>query len=279
MNFHNELFFVGLIPLVVAAAAAFALRRMRAPTRVVWSVGVGLGFVAGQCLLASRPGLAWALRSVLEPREASEWLPHAVLLAMGVTVVAAYAPRSWQSGILGLAALVSIGTPARLLAGPMAQQWSTLEKLCHLALLGAVVSLAWLLLASARDDAQPRLRQFLSVLIVAVSAVVISLSGSFALGRLGGILAAALGGAALAAPRGLTGAAGVVAISFCSLIFLGVFYAQLTPVSCALLMVSMIVAAGRLPEAVFSWPRWQQNALRMALSLPLLAAALAASLA
>jgi hypothetical protein len=218
------------------------------------------------------------LRLLVSPREASDWLPHAVLLALGVTILATYAPRRWQFGVIGLAALLAIGVPARLLAGPVAQKWSTLEKFSHLGLLAATLSLVWLLLAAAPEDELPRLRQVLLVLASVGAAIVTTLSGSFSLGRLCGVVAAALAGTALIAPRGLSGAAGVVTCSLGGLIILGVFYAELHPASAALLFLS-VAAAGRLPEPVSSWPAAQQAVLRVALCLVPLAIALAPSLA
>src|SRR3990172_7014209 len=160
----NELIYVAFVPLAVAAAAAFILRRMRSPPPVCWSTGVGLGYVVGQLVLSGRSGAAWAIQSLVSPREAGHWVPHAVLLALGMTILATYAPRRWRQGVVGLAALLTFGVPARLLAGHLAQQWSALEKISHLALLAATLALVWLLLAAARDDEFPRLRQTLLVL-------------------------------------------------------------------------------------------------------------------
>jgi hypothetical protein len=198
---------------------------------------------------------------------------------MGVTILAVYAPRRWRQPVLVLAALLAVGVPARLLAGHLAQQWSALEKASHLALLAATLALIWLLLASARDDELPRLRQVLLVIASLGAAIATTLSGSFTIGRLCGIVAAAVTGTALVTPRGLSGAAGVVTLSLGGLILCGVFYARLNSANATLLLLSIAAAAGRLPEVVSTWPDRPRAALRAALCLTPLAIALAACLA
>jgi hypothetical protein len=279
MSFIREALLAGVLPLLIAAAVALALRRMRVRAPACWAAGVGVAYVVGQIGLASRRGFARGLQTLLAPREASDWLPHAVLLAMGVAILAAYAPRAWRLGIVALSAALAIGLPLRLLAGHLAQQWSALEKISHLALLAATLGLVWLLLAAARDDDFPRLRQVLLVVAALGAAAAITLAGSFTLGRLCGVVAAALAGAALVAPRGVAGAAGVVAVSLGGLIILGLFYAQLHPAAAALLVVSIVAAAGRLPEALATWPPWQRAVLRTGLCVVPLTVALATNLA
>jgi hypothetical protein len=198
---------------------------------------------------------------------------------MGITILATYAPRVWRRWTVGLAAALAIGLPLRLLAGHLAQQWSMLEKISYLALLSATLGLVWLLLAAARDDDLPRLRQALLVLAAVGAAIVTTLSGSFTLGRLCGVAAAAVAGTALVSPRVLSGAAGVVTMSLGGLIILAAFYARLHPATAALLFGSLIAAAGRLPDLLSIRPTWQQAALRIAVCLVPMAIALTLSLA
>ena len=278
MSFANELLTLCLIPLAVSVALALLVRWLGGKPQVAWAAAVGVAFIAGNFALASRTSFARGIRALLAPSEAPDWLPHAVLLALGVTIFAAYAPRRWRLAAAALAGLLSIGVPARLLAGNLAQQWSGLEKLLHLALLGATLALAWLLLSAARDYELPRLRQILIVLVSLGAAVVTTLSGSFTFGRLCGVVAAALSGAALVSPRGLSGAAGVVIFSLGGIIILCVFYAGLHPAGAALLFASLAASAGRLPDLASNWPTWQQAALRTALCLLPLTIVLAASL-
>jgi hypothetical protein len=280
----SEVFFVVLIPFAAAAATAIAARRMRVAPPVVWASGVGLGYLTGQLSLeCRRGGAAQAFSALVRPHEAVDWLPLAVLLALGVTVLSAYAPRTWRRCPFVLAGLLAIGLPLRLLAGSVyvTIQWSASEKFAHFALLAATFALCWLLFSSARDDEQPRLRPALLITVAAGAALVIALSGVFVYGELCGAVAAALAGTCLALwlVPGLSGAAGVVTFSLGSLIVLGYFYAQLTPTNAALLFLALIFSGGRLPHLMPSQPPWQRAVLRAALCLVPLALAVAKSAA
>lgn len=302
----SELIYVAMAPLIVAAAIAFLCQRMRLPPRVAWGAGVGLGYVAGQLGLASRAGVARIITSLVRPHEAVDWLPHAVLLALGVTILATYAPRAWHRWIVVLTATLSIGLPLRLLAGSAyVTRWSALEKLSYLALLSATFGLTWLLLAAARDDEHPRLRPVLMIVVAAAAAVVVALSGVLVYGELCGVVAAALSGTGLVRALGATGfasvrlplslteslakpaahvrgvnaAAGVLTFSLGSLIVLSSFYAKLTPANAALLFLSLMIAGGRLPGFLSSWPSWQQVAIRAGVCLLPLTIALARAVA
>jgi hypothetical protein len=144
--------------------------------------------------------------------------------------------------------------------------------------LGATLALVWLLLATARDDELPRLRPLLLVIATVAAAIIITLAGSFSLGRLCGVVAAAITGASLFAARGLSGAAGVLAVSLGGLTLLAVYYAKLQPANAALVLVSVVAAAGRLPDALSDRPASQQIVFRAALCLAPLGVALATSL-
>lgn len=298
-NLANELLWIVTVPLVAAAAAAFVARRLRLRPQAAWAGGVGLGVVAGQLGLSSRAGFAAGLAALLRPHEARDWLPPAVLLAMSVTMLAVYAPRAWRRWIVALAALVTIGVPVRLLAGHVAQQWSAAEKLAHLTLLAAAIGLVWLLLATARDDEQPRVRAVLLVLVALGASFVIALSGSLEYGKLCGVAAAAVAGTAVchwlcqwfprhdgpalpepAAPGSdLAGAAGVITFSLGSVVLLGHFYAGLTAANAALLALSLVAAGGRLPAVAAEGPPWRHALIRTALCLVPLALALITAVA
>jgi hypothetical protein len=277
----TELIYVAIVPFAVAATAALIAWQMRFTPPVVWAVAVGLGYVAAQLALAGRAGAAGAFASLVAPREAVEWLPYAVLFALGLTILATYAPRTWRRLVIILAVMLSIGLPLRLLANSdYSVRWSLLEKLAYISLLSATLGLTWLVLAAARRTEQPRLRPLLLIAVAAGSAVVVALSGVFVYGELCGAVAAALAGAAVASRAWqLEGAAGVVTFSLGSLIVLSCFYAELTTSNAALLFLAMMMAAGRLPEHVSARPAWQQVALRTGLTLLPLAVALAQALA
>jgi hypothetical protein len=277
----RELLYVVVVPGVAATVTALACRWWRILPQVQWAAGVGLGYFVGQLGLKSRAGLARAFWSFAAPNEAVDWLPHSVLLVLGVTVFATYAPRAWRRPAYALAAMATIAAPLRLLAGSVyvAAEWSVLERVTHLVLLSATLGLVWLLLAIAHDDDQPLLRAALLVVVAAGSAATIALSASFAGAELCGVVATVLTGSwIVCTARGLSGAAGVVTMSLGSLIVLGHYYAELTLANAALLLIALIFAAGRLPHAVSTRQPWQQAAARAGLCLVPLAIALVGAL-
>ena len=304
-----------LITVAVAAAVAAAgtmlvATYLRARPRASWAISAALGYIAGHLAAQSHGGLATALLSVIKPHEARDWLPLAVLLAAGVTIFAAYAPRRWRPFVVGLAALLTLGVPLRLLAGSVyvEQNWSTIEKLAYLVLLAAVFGLVWLALATASHREPTRvLRPTLLAIFATGTALVLALSGSLGYGKLTVATAAAIAGTAITShaaplrapnrrdptgrrppvsqhsqrPRSddLSGVAGVITFSLGSLLLLGHFYAELTATNAALLVLSLIAAAGRLPAVVSKAPPWQQAALRATLCLVPLAVAIVSATA
>jgi hypothetical protein len=241
---------VGLVPFAAAAIVTIVARRMRVAPPVVWATGVAFGYVAAQLATASRSGASVALFSLLKPREAVEWLPHAVLLALVVTVLLAYARRPRPRPIIALAAALSIGVPFRLLAGSVYDlRWSVNEKLAYISLLSAIFGLTWLVLASAREDDHPRLRPLLLALVAVGAAAVLALSGVLIYGALCVGAAAALAASFVFAVNSrVDGAAGPVTFSVGGLIVLGYFYAELTLANAALLFLAMMLATAGTPR-------------------------------
>jgi hypothetical protein len=264
----SELLWVVILPCGVAALVMFVSSRLGLPTRAAWAKSVGGGYVVGQVGLATRVGWRAGIGLLLGPREAGDWLPWLVMAAVGITVLAAYAPRNWQRWIVALAAVVTAAAPARLLAGSVyvTSRWSALEKLGVIVVWAAALALVWTLLAMGRANGQPRLRSGLLVAVAIGMAATLTLAESFTYGELCGVAAAALTGALLAGEAcfstpgktgnadsdGLSGAAGAIAMALGGLILLGYFYAELSAASAALLVVALVAAGGRLPTA---WPR------------------------
>jgi hypothetical protein len=262
------------------------------------AIGIGLGYIAGQVALASRAGVANALATLFEPREAADWLPYAVLLALGIAFFAAHAPPAWQRIDVLVTIMLVIGLPLRLLAGSayVTQSWSSLEKLAYLVLLAAILGLNWLILGTARDGEHSRLRPLLFSVIAVGTAVVVALSGVLVYAELCGAVAAATAGALAAQlpPAGFTdthlahanssfdnfATAGVLTCSLASLVVLGCFYGKLAPINAALVFVSMWLAGIRMPGVVAAWSPWQQAAVRIGLVLvPLVVAVARAAVA
>lgn len=268
-----EAIFPGIVAFTTALVATFVCRRLRLPPQIAWAIGFSLAYIAAQFALDSRAA-GWTWPSLLWPLEARDWLPAAVLLSLAWTILAASAPTNWRFRLLALATLLVVAVPARLLAGPVAQRWSTAEKLFHLGLLSAAFGLLWLLLSSSRSHEQPRTRAALAALVAAVAAIVMTLSGSFTYGQLGAAVAGAILGATVGSAAGPEGAAGPITFSLGSLVLLSCYYAQLTAVSAALLLLALVLAAARVPNAAATLPAWLQAAIRAAVCMFLLGVAL-----
>jgi hypothetical protein len=275
----NELLYVAFIPLAVAASLTLLAKPARLNPTLTWATAVALAYVTGQIGLALRAGDS--LAQLLRPHEAVDWLPFAVLAALGVTTVTSMTAHPWRRLAIGLAVALTIALPLRLLHGSAYDlQWTLAEKLTHIALLAAALGLTWLLLASPREDDHPRLRPILLIVVVSTAAVIVSLSGVFVYGELCGVLAAALTGAFLASRSPCAaGSAGVVTFSLGSLILLAYFYAELTATNAALLLLATWAAAGPMPPFLQSSRAWQNASLRTLLTLVPLAIALAQTIA
>jgi hypothetical protein len=283
----RELLWVGALPFCVAALAMLLSNRLGLPARAARAKSVGGGYVVGQFALAARVSWPAGFSSLLQPREAGDWLPWLVIAAIGITVLAACAPRPWQRWIVALAVLLAVVAPVRMLAGSVyVGRWSVVTKLAAIACWAPALAIVWTLLAMGRANAQPRLRGGLLIVVAIGLAVALTLAGSFTYGELCGVMAAALTGSLVTcsltpnSPRrvadadlGLSGAAGAVAMALGGLILLGYFYAELTTGSAILLLAALVAAGGRLPTG-WSLGPIGQTALRAGLCLVPLALAL-----
>jgi hypothetical protein len=274
----SALIYVVAVPLVCAAVAAILMRLIGESPRAMWAVGVGLGYVAGHMALKSQSGVAGAIRSFLQPAQARDWVPHAVLLGMAVTILATYTSQSWRRWIGLAAGLLAIGVPIRLLS--FAQRLSLLEKLSYLPLLAATLGTVWLLLAIVNDDEDSLLRSVLIAMVAAGSAMVIVAAGSMTSGQACGVVGAAVAGVGIAAllqdrTSGFSGAASVVTMSIGSLIFVAYFFAELSAVSVSLLFAALVAAGGPMPAFVQTDSHWFNAAIRTLLcSIPMVVAIL-----
>jgi hypothetical protein len=291
----SELFWIGIVPSATAAMLLALCRWLGVRSAAAWAASVGGAIVVGQIGLALRHGGNVALRMLLSPSSARDWLPWLMLAVLCITILAAYVPRAWQRWIVALASVFALTVPVRLLAGSVyaTTRWSLGEKLFVVILWGAILFALWTTLALGRANRQSWLRGALLVVVASGIAMTITLSGSFSYGELAGVAAAAITGALLAQValnwraadtatfanyHGLSGAAGPVALILGGLLLLGHFYAELSSPNVALLAISLAAAAGRLPT---NWPAAPggRAVFRIALCLvPLLIAiALAAS--
>jgi hypothetical protein len=265
----SELLHIAILPAAIAAIAAFIAQQMRLAQAAVWALGIGLGYVAGQLALANRNRTPTSIWALLTPREAVEWLPYAVLIAIGILIAAAYADSRWRRVVLAICAILCIGLPIRLLAGSAYSiRWTVVEKVIYLGAIAATLATIWTVLATARPGEHPRLRPILLAVVACVSAAACVFSGVFVYGELCGVLVAAIAGTYLICREyNLEGAAGVITFSLGTLIVLSYFYAQLSLPNAALLLLAACIAAGRLPDFVTSRSARQQTAIRTALTL------------
>ena len=282
----SDVLWIGVVPASVAAAIMFLAGRLAVRPTAAWSWSVTGGLVVGMLTQNVRFGGRVALDKLIHPHAAIDWLPWLVLVAAGITSLAAYAPRSWQRWLVGLAGLFAIVAPMRLLASNALamSRWSPSVKLGALTIWSIVFAALWLTFALGRRSGRPLLRGVLLVLVALGIALAVAATGSFIQGELGGVAAATLIGAIGAAcllgemADGPSSAAGPLAVLFASLILLGHFHAGLSAAGAALLVLSLAAAAGPLPSV---WPSRPiaQAALRTALTLVPLAIAVAVAIA
>jgi hypothetical protein len=278
----NAILYAALLPLVTSAAIAFIMRRMGSPPRTIWPFAITGGFLVAQFVLRGQAGFVESLHTFVEPHEAVDWLPHIVLLALGVSIVMYLAPAQ-RPRLIALAAALCVAVPIRLLSGNLAQHWSIPEKVAVLVSLAAIFGLVWLMLA-LNDNQQPAiLRAPLLILVAVGTAIVVTQSGAFIYGLSCAAFGAAITGAALvfafrgvASSSSAAAAAGAITFSLGSLIVLGHFYAELSATNAALLLLSLIATASPLPALLRTKPTWQRNMARIIFCLLPLAMAVVA---
>src|SRR4051794_28268935 len=149
----NAFLYAAFLPLTASALIAFSLRQMQTPLPVLWPAAITGGFLAGQFTLRGQSGFFDGLNTFFQPHEAVDWLPHIVLLALGVSLVIYLAPVH-RDRLVVLAAALCFAAPVRLLSGNLAQHWSIAGKVAMLILLAAVLGIVWRLLA-LNDDGRP----------------------------------------------------------------------------------------------------------------------------
>jgi hypothetical protein len=264
----NAFLYAAFLPLTASALIAFSLRQMQTPLPVLWPAAITGGFLAGQFTLRGQSGFFDGLNTFFQPHEAVDWLPHIVLLALGVSLVIYLAPVH-RDRLVVLAAALCFAAPVRLLSGNLAQHWSIAGKVAMLILLAAVLGIVWRLLA-LNDDGRPAFIRVPLLVVVAVStAVVVAQSGALIYGLSCAAFGAAITGTALVfafrgtvSSTGAASAAGVITFTLGSLIFLSHFYAYLSTTNTVLLVLSLIATAAPLPTLLRSGPAWQGNTAR-----------------
>jgi hypothetical protein len=209
--------------------------RQPVPIRVRcgWSLGAGIGFIAGCYLLGWRP--RW---EVMEDKD--RFLLFLIPLAMLVDCLAAAPslprPIAWIGrGLLAFAAaplLLWNTVYLKDVAGPGMRQWSETELTLWLGGLGALLIAVWALLAWRQRLRPGRSTLLALALATAAAALTVMLSGYLTGGQLGLPLAAAVTGGFLASwlLRGAevtSGAGAISLVGLFGLLVIGRFFGEL----------------------------------------------------
>ncbi len=275
----DALLYAGLLPLIASAIVCVVSRYLRCPLSIIWPLATAMGFLVAQFALRGQGGIDASLHTFIQPYEALDWLPHIVLLALGVSVLMYLAPaqRPW---LIAVAAMLCLSVPIRLLSGNLAQHWSVIGKVGVAASLTILLGLVWRLLALTGEERSTAIRVPLLILIAVGAAIVLTQSGVFTYGLSSAAFGAAIAGTAVvfafrAIPSNLGAAAtaGVITFTLGSLIILGHFFAELTTTNAALLCLALTATAVPLPAFLRSGPAWQRGTARILLCLSPLALA------
>jgi hypothetical protein len=251
----TDVFWIGVVPSAVAALVMWATCRLALRPTAAWTLSAAAGIILGIVAQNVRVGWPIALDKLFHPRVALDWLPWLVLGAAAINLLAAYTPRTFQRWLVALACVFAISVPLRLLAGSVyvTSRWTPTERLGVLAIWSLVFAFWWLTLAFGRQNPLPLVRSGLLLIVAFGISLSLAASGAITLGELGGVTAATI--FAATAVSWLTGtladgpsnAAGPLAVTLGSLIFLGYYYSQLTLPNVALLALSLAASAGYLP--------------------------------
>src|SRR4051812_38302420 len=103
--FTNALLYAGLLPLITTALFALMMRQFRLAQQIAMAVSITAGFLTAQFTLRAQTGFSDSLHTFLEPHEAVDWLPHLLLLALGVSIIMHLAPTHRRQLIALAAAL------------------------------------------------------------------------------------------------------------------------------------------------------------------------------
>ncbi len=302
-----DLFWIGAVPASAAALLMVALRRLRPNT--TWLLSVGGGLILGMIAQSVRVGWHTSIEKLLHPHVALDWLPWLVLVATGICTLANHTRSRWQHWLVGLACLFVFVVPLRLLANSVyvATRWSLAEKMGVLALWTVAFATVWRMLSLGQRNGQPILRGGLLIVVAGGTAMTIAASGAITLGEQAGITAATLlGAAAVALMKSLqlrqensgldpladagstqvfhpldidpSDAAGPLTVMLGGLILLAHYYSELSAANASWLGISLVAAAGWLPEG---WPERPvgRGVLRTVLTLLPLGMAVASALA
>jgi hypothetical protein len=264
----KEFLLGGIVPMI-AALAAFAIAWVASRrASVAWPAGVIVGYLIGTIAIeAGSVGVAGALKKLGSPHDAHEWTWMLAFAAALPAVAAALlgGRRGWK-WVLVLP--LTAGVPLWLLWGSkylprpedratgfIKEAWGVGEATSIIGSIAAAMIAAWRLWEANEPTDQPRTRGFLVALVLACSAAVAGLSGSFVYAQVIGILAASVGGcffAALAcrAEAGPEYAAGPIVLLAGTLLMLASYISKVELLHAAGLWTAITLASAYLPNRV-----------------------------
>lgn len=280
----NDFLLGGLLPMGVALVACALGWTAARRSSVAWLAGVVAGVWAGTIALeASSVGLGAAIQKALKPHSAYEWAPWLVVVAF-LPAIAASLPGRWRHlQWLFIAPLAAL-TPAWLLWGgkylPSAElreagftehAWGPGQAVLILGLAAAALISAWRWWTSTEPADQPALRGVLLAIALAGAAATAGLTGSFVYAQAIGVVAATVGGAAVATwllriNAGPEAAASPILFLAWILLILAACYSTLLPLQGVGLWLAITFAAAPMP-ARLRLGNHKRLALRVALTL------------
>ncbi len=258
-----ELALGALVPLTTAAIVFAAVQRGVRRGGAAWPAGVVAGFAAGVYALdVNKNGWKAAAEHLVRASQSHEWLPLMALAATTPALIAFAAKRRWLEIVA--AAPLSVAAPLLLLwkkyravqqlreAGFADDALSPADAAVVLGSITAALGVSWWLWRAAEGSRLPRTRSLLAIMVVSGSAVAAALTGSLVYGQIFGVLAATLGGSAVAAwilgaDAGPECSRGPVLVLAAGLLSLAVVFSELAPWHAATLGAALVLAVGWLP--------------------------------
>lgn len=212
---NAEVLWGGILPALVAAATLSLVWRLTGRANAAWLWGLGCGYLAGHWGLdALGVGISQAFAKSLDPADARDWLPLAVVATVAIETIALWGVNAARCAWVLRLALCG-WLPWRLLKGSVylpettpdlqfdfgfeSQAWSNSDALLWLGSAAGILAVFWTSARFQLGSMLPRLRASLATLVALGGAATIALSGSLTTGQLLGVLTAALVGCGIAA--------------------------------------------------------------------------------
>ena len=253
----------GVLPAIVAGLGFATTWRLSSSANLAWLVGTGVGYLLGHWGLdAQATGIANAITRSVQPTEARDWLPIAIIAATAVELVSQMGQRARIAAWL-LRAAMFVLLPWVLLRGSvyLPQQqldfgldtgaWSSATALLWLGGIAALFGALWWSTSVVPKENLIGVRSLLAVLVALVTSMTIALSGSLTTAQLAGVLTASLTGSSVCAvllksSRGPEAIAGPIWCVLAGILVIARFLLdpEIETYTALLLMLAMALAIG-----------------------------------